>query len=346
METQYSGDTVILVFPDGTGPALLSCMIAGIPYNRVHELHYRPGEIRLNVNQKTTRDLFNSGQVLPENYKERLAEGRQELKRLRSIKPEDIVNVRDERAEKDRLEMEAGAIERAKKKEAKDKQDELARQARARQIEQEREKRLQQKASSGDVNDSAAIDSSTMIAASAAVGSLGAAALIVGDDKDEKSTDIINATASDCDSHTGPTDIAIEERPVVDILDAPLSTDADLSPSIVLPFGGGSNNVTDGHGDDDEYFPSTVIRQDRVKELVPVGGLEENATETMRVNGDRRATFPPPRKEQDRVKAAEDAMKEYMERDDGGSDWLLLMSDLMLEPDEDDKDGQPNELRP
>lgn len=43
LETQYSGDTVVLVFPDGTGPALLSAMIAGVPFNRVHELEYQPG---------------------------------------------------------------------------------------------------------------------------------------------------------------------------------------------------------------------------------------------------------------------------------------------------------------
>ena len=40
LETQYSGDDILLIFPDGTSPALLSCMIAGIPYNRVHELEF------------------------------------------------------------------------------------------------------------------------------------------------------------------------------------------------------------------------------------------------------------------------------------------------------------------
>lgn len=29
LESFYSGDTVLVIFPDGTGPALLSCLIGG-----------------------------------------------------------------------------------------------------------------------------------------------------------------------------------------------------------------------------------------------------------------------------------------------------------------------------
>lgn len=49
LETHCSGDTILLIFPDGTGPALLSALIAGIPFSRVHELNFAPGEIRFNV---------------------------------------------------------------------------------------------------------------------------------------------------------------------------------------------------------------------------------------------------------------------------------------------------------
>jgi len=49
LETQRSGDTVLLIFPDGTGPALLTCLINDIPLNRVHEFEFEPGEFRLNV---------------------------------------------------------------------------------------------------------------------------------------------------------------------------------------------------------------------------------------------------------------------------------------------------------
>lgn len=87
-ETVYSGDTVILVFPDGTGPALLSCMIAGIPFDRAHELELRNGELRRDVTFETTRQLLQERQSQPDfqtAYRTKIDEGRKELKRLRSI---------------------------------------------------------------------------------------------------------------------------------------------------------------------------------------------------------------------------------------------------------------------
>ena len=56
METQFSGDTILLVFPDGTSPALLMCLIAGIPLNRVHEFNFDPGEIRYNITMSKVLD--------------------------------------------------------------------------------------------------------------------------------------------------------------------------------------------------------------------------------------------------------------------------------------------------
>ena len=45
-------------------------------------------------------------------------------------------------------------------------------------------------------------------------------------------------------------------------------------------------------------------------------------------------------------KAADEAMREYMESDDGGSEWLAMMSDLMHEKDEGDMDEHLPGLRP
>lgn len=53
LETQFSGDTILLVFGDGTSPALLSCLIAGIPLNRVHEFNFAPGEVRYDMKMET-----------------------------------------------------------------------------------------------------------------------------------------------------------------------------------------------------------------------------------------------------------------------------------------------------
>jgi len=60
LETHCSGDTILLIFPDGTGPALLSALIAGIPLNRVHELNFEPGEIRYNItSDRVLQDMPN-----------------------------------------------------------------------------------------------------------------------------------------------------------------------------------------------------------------------------------------------------------------------------------------------
>ena len=60
LETQYSGDTILLVFPDGTSPALLSAMMAGIPFNQAHRLEYAPGEFRVNVTRDSTLRFMDS----------------------------------------------------------------------------------------------------------------------------------------------------------------------------------------------------------------------------------------------------------------------------------------------
>jgi hypothetical protein len=82
LETQYSGDDILLIFPDGTSPALLSCLISGIPLKEVHALNFLPGELRAGVNMKNTRQLLKERVSSPE-YLATLARGRDELKTLR-----------------------------------------------------------------------------------------------------------------------------------------------------------------------------------------------------------------------------------------------------------------------
>mmetsp|Transcript_18810 Transcript_18810/g.38646 ORF Transcript_18810/g.38646 Transcript_18810/m.38646 type:complete len:274 (-) Transcript_18810:12-833(-) len=115
LETLYSGDTVLLVFPDGTGPALLSCLIGGIPLNRVHEFNYQPGEIRCNIDYDSVNAL--SSQPPPQSYYVILQRGRNELKELREnqnitrntkdLKFEEEMRLDDLELEKKRKEDEA-----------------------------------------------------------------------------------------------------------------------------------------------------------------------------------------------------------------------------------------------
>jgi hypothetical protein len=83
LEAQYSRDTILLIFPDGTGPALLSAMMAGIPYNQVHELEFAPGEVRLDVTYESARALYQTKQNDPA-YAVTIKQGRAKLAKLRS----------------------------------------------------------------------------------------------------------------------------------------------------------------------------------------------------------------------------------------------------------------------
>lgn len=58
LETYYSGDTILLIFPDGVGPALFSAMIGGIPFNLVHEIAYKQGEIRYDITYERMQALL------------------------------------------------------------------------------------------------------------------------------------------------------------------------------------------------------------------------------------------------------------------------------------------------
>ena len=82
LETQYSGDSILLIFPDGTSPALLSCLIAGIPLKDVHALNFEPGEVRLDVTMDSTLELLKDKIASPK-YNEMLAAGEKQLETLR-----------------------------------------------------------------------------------------------------------------------------------------------------------------------------------------------------------------------------------------------------------------------
>ena len=81
LETQFSGDEILLVFGDGTSPALLSAVMAGIPLNLVHQLDFRQGEVRYDVTKDSVLRYIEND-VSP-FYNERIERGRKELKDLR-----------------------------------------------------------------------------------------------------------------------------------------------------------------------------------------------------------------------------------------------------------------------
>ena len=106
------------MFPDGTGPALLSCLIAGISLNRVHELQFRPGELRCDVEYNSINLI--ASRPPSQTYLDTLQRGRVELKQLRE-NPDMLRNVKDleyeEEREREEKEQEAKRKEEAKVKE-------------------------------------------------------------------------------------------------------------------------------------------------------------------------------------------------------------------------------------
>lgn len=53
-----SGDLIVLIFPDGTGPDLLSCLITGIPPWHMHALNFAHGECWMGVRRISRRSGF------------------------------------------------------------------------------------------------------------------------------------------------------------------------------------------------------------------------------------------------------------------------------------------------
>ena len=96
----------MVIFPDGTGPALLSCMIAGIPYNQVHALEYAPGELRLDITPESVKALYQQRKDDP-NYLSILEDGKIKLQELRNKKSNNFVGLKELKEDKERLEMEA-----------------------------------------------------------------------------------------------------------------------------------------------------------------------------------------------------------------------------------------------
>jgi broad specificity phosphatase PhoE len=270
LETQYSGDTILLVFPDGTGPALLSCMIAGIPLNRVHQLEYMPGEVRLDVTKASTLALLRTRENSDASteYKEILARGRNELERLRNMAPEDIINVKDLKLEKEWLEGEKAADRRELVRQERDEETRLARKDRARQVEQQ--------AGQGNDNDKNGLPT-VLLGVGVGVGTAGVLAL---------------ATSP-------PHDAAAAEAAV---------------------------NAT----------PSLAELEDDVSVRTLISNKVNEEASVERVNGDGPATFAMPAPSVDKKYAAEQAMREYMESDDGGAEWLQVMVDLAHEEDEEE----------
>jgi len=326
-ESIYSGDTVLLIFPDGTGPALLSCLIAGIPLSRVHELEFRPGEVRTDVTYDSIRTML--PEKPNEEYQHTIQLGRQELKKLLSQKT--VVNVKDQRYEQELKEEERRAAEAAKQRAEKEEAERLRRAAEAAKQKAKKEEaeriRREQATKSVEKERKKVVQSTNsdmlpaVTASLAGVGALGVgASMFLGQDENgphgESSANATstsdNSTAKIDDPNLGEKDISIRSINGSPVTQAPSidieSFTKEDSVDIDLDGGDGAVSVVE---------PPTAPRLE--------SALFEETTST----------------NQERLKKAEQAMDEYMERDDGADAWLASLSE-MISDDEANNMG-PNE---
>jgi hypothetical protein len=104
-EARTSGENILIIFPDSTGPALLSAMIAGVPLSDVHCLEFAPGEVRLDVSRESVLELYKQKKEDPD-YLQVLDEGKEKLALLRQSSDKTFVSLKDIKAEQERIDLE------------------------------------------------------------------------------------------------------------------------------------------------------------------------------------------------------------------------------------------------
>ena len=308
METQYAGDNIVLVFPDGTSPALLSAMIAGIPYNKAHLLEYEPGEIRLGVTRESISNFYQQKLIEEEEtkkYASILDKGQKELQRLRSLDEDQLVSKKDEMIEQERIAMEEKLRQKENERRKLEEQERLTRMKRQKELEQQRQeqrlKRIQNV--NGDPNGSVdepenwlpSILSIAALGGGLAVAGLSTSSDDIGDAGGKKAS---NTTTAEDD---GPERVEVSSKPS----------------SLELE----NDTLASGSISEEELITSNVTLDDSTEDEV-----EEQEEQQQ----------PPPPTEEDKIISAQEAMDKYLNQDDGGEAWLKAMEEIIDENDDDD----------
>ena len=294
LETQYGGDTILLVFPDGTGPALLSCMIAGIPLNRVHELEFAPGEVRLDVTKEGVLAMWNKEKrVSEDSYQQTLKVGRENLKSLQS--QTDIVSLKDQRIEEEQQVVEQAYREKEAKRLATEEAKETQRRQMAERAREEQKMRVREKQVAASTQGGGQGTTDPVLAAIGflAVGGTGVL-LSGGNDKEEVESLSGVSTAVRAPGNETGTGFAMAN------MTAPVD------------------------------FGITPTRQSSGATDLSIS----DTPETIRVNGDSNGKISIT--SEDRIQAAEKAMDEYLNLDDGGDAWLNSLAEIASDEEEDE----------
>eukprot|EP00980_Cylindrotheca_fusiformis_P010634 scaffold2366_cov115-Cylindrotheca_fusiformis.AAC.8 len=345
LETQFQGDTVLLVFPDGTSPALLSCLIAGIPLNKVHELEFAPGEVRLDLTMKNVRDFYEIRKqelALSDDYQATVEKGKLELQRLRSLKPNEIVSKKDMKIEKERLEIEEQQRlkdEERALREVREKQARLNRQKEVEARQEEKRKarmKEQQEAEvarlqrAGTSSNTPMAGDKTLPLALGGVASVAVVAALATESEEMKPATVKATNAATLDRNgtdvlaTTTVDSALRDRNIKDsgvASKAEEGTKKDTTETITsIEETQMEQNLKDSPAQPETGLPSQLPEVSLpTTNAEPGGGLYSSQSGNLQNKEDEAAI----------------AMQEYLDRDDGGEDWLKVMGQLMQEEDDD-----------
>ena len=315
-ESIYSGDTVLLIFPDGTGPALLSCLIGGIPLSRTHELELKSGEVRTNVNYESVKAMM--GDQPSEEYRAAIGQGREKLKALRAQKDK-VVNVKDQRYAQELREEEARVAEAERKKAEKEEAERLRREEMSKRVERERKEKKER---DDDV------DTTPIVAALVGAGALGVGASFMSQDEIEDEVTEVEGVATNGAVNTTTT------APATAFANSTATVDSAKEILSIRSINGVPIS-------DATSFMVDVSKEDKSKDASADAGVAATSQSAPSSpagadslhDDDLIASTP-----QDRLERAEKAMQDYMEQDDGGEAWLSMLSDIIVDGADDDKD--------
>jgi len=324
LETNYSGDTILVVFPDATGPALLSAMMAGIPYSEVHRLDFAPGEVRVNVTPESVRALYEerrkadvmSTETGTQDYNTVLATGKQELKRLRSLDSSQIVTKKDlmienERAATEAKTQEAGRKRMENERVARERTEAKAQEASRKRMENERKARERRQSEVRRAREPSDKDS--------------------GGESVAQPRDGMSAGTGVSELSLGPVLGAVGTVAAAQFaMRGGEDEDVDIETAAgdpIVPSDGGEGDLernvtgTSAAVDSERSTNEAALHSD----MIPEQSLPEKAND-----------ISTSLTEEERQEAATAAMDEYLDLDDGGDAWLRAMQEIV----EEDADSQ------
>ena len=360
-ESRTSGENILLIFPDGTGPALLSAMIAGIPLSQTHVLEYAPAEVRLDITRESILASY-AAKKNDETYLATIERGKEQLAALRKLKREDMVSLKDQRLELERQALEENFL-RVKAKERQREQQLLAAKANAKQQKQSTTTTPQGGEDGTTAFDAAALPTRRPVAkapmdeidfmdgskvtALFGMGVVGAGLAAVtgvlgggGGKDDDKS--VVTTTASNVIvGRNGTVALSPPTRMQSATLSRPSPTTPLSRPSSTPRSEQSANTARSGDATtqqeneivaNDNNTVDDELKQLEEAQLAMDSLLMENADSATNSDYDN---DDPIAKELGELEAAQKAMDDYLNMDDGASDWLQVLAEIRNEPEED-----------